>query len=786
MPFDPLVRPPSATDFSNTAWTLGNTLGNLPDVFRQAQEDQIKLDTMRKLQGLQLTDAQGNINPQAYSAMAQILAPTNPAVAANLLSKGQEQQDIAWARNVTPGGGGASGATAGAPPAPVSFAPQVSSMVDAAATQYGVDPGLYSRLINQESGGNPNVRDSPAGAQGIAQFMPGTAREYGVNPRDPQSSISGGARYLRDMIARFGGNVGLGVAAYNWGPEKVEAWVRRGAPPGQVPGETRNYVRNITGQDINSWASQGTRLSASAPPQQRPPGAPQLDAQGNAQGNEIVDRSGGVRTADETPLPRPRPAEADAVPASANAATPAPAITPAQSGGPGTYTTGWGGATPAPAEPAPAPPSNAVLPGMVPTTAVPAAQAPGGAIPGATAALTPPQAALPQPAPPPPQAAPPQAAPPQAAQATPRAPVEIPQLGHRAQLPPGYTNWEQAVDDLRNRGNLIIQRGAGRNPALDRMGKNLLDQADDIEKSWGPQKLGPGEYYYPATGEMVDIYERAARANMSEKQLELASWTQIQTGKSIYTARSGLGDRMRGIVADHIGDMLEKADVAPWKVAGIQQDFQTGAAGKRILQARAGNLTLAESEANKFLPNVDATVAALDRTRFPTLNSVIRRAEIATGDPREIEAAIAIRSFVATYARVLKPTGGVIGVHDMEEATKLLDPIWSKGQITGAMKQFGVELKNARSALNDAFTQFNNTGRWAIPSELYKTEAGRRRALRILAGEETYETEDSKTAAPGGAAAGGAAPAGGGGAAPAGGGDFQDVPGHPGVKMRVR
>lgn len=92
-----------------------------------------------------------------------------------------------------------------------------SSLVNAAAAKYGLDPALINSVIQQESSGNPGLT-SPAGAQGLMQLMPGTAASLGVtNPFDPAQNIDAGSRYLAQMISQFG-SVDAGLAAYNWGP----------------------------------------------------------------------------------------------------------------------------------------------------------------------------------------------------------------------------------------------------------------------------------------------------------------------------------------------------------------------------------------------------------------------------------------------------------------------------------------------------------------------------------------------------------------------------------------
>lgn len=113
------------------------------------------------------------------------------------------------------------------------------STVLALSARYDLSPMLIEALVWQESRWR-EAAVSPKGARGLAQLMPMTARDLGVDPDDPYANLEGGARYLREQLDRFGGNLELALAAYNAGPARVEA--ARGVPPIV---ETRNYVASV-------------------------------------------------------------------------------------------------------------------------------------------------------------------------------------------------------------------------------------------------------------------------------------------------------------------------------------------------------------------------------------------------------------------------------------------------------------------------------------------------------------------------------------------------------------
>lgn len=116
----------------------------------------------------------------------------------------------------------------------------IESLVAEYARQYGLQESLIYAVIRVESNGDPNAVSS-AGARGLMQLMPGTAKEMGVtNIVDPAQNIAGGTQYLSKLVGLFNGDVRLALAGYNAGPENVRKY--GGIPPFR---ETQNYVRNV-------------------------------------------------------------------------------------------------------------------------------------------------------------------------------------------------------------------------------------------------------------------------------------------------------------------------------------------------------------------------------------------------------------------------------------------------------------------------------------------------------------------------------------------------------------
>ncbi len=117
---------------------------------------------------------------------------------------------------------------------------EIISMIDDTSAKYGVDAKLIKALVKQESGFNPTAK-SKAGALGLMQLMPSTAKGLGVkDPLDAKQNIEGGVKYVKSLLNRFDGNIILALAAYNAGPNAVKKY--DGVPPYK---ETQNYVKSV-------------------------------------------------------------------------------------------------------------------------------------------------------------------------------------------------------------------------------------------------------------------------------------------------------------------------------------------------------------------------------------------------------------------------------------------------------------------------------------------------------------------------------------------------------------
>ncbi|MDI3564051.1 lytic transglycosylase domain-containing protein [Bradyrhizobium sp. Arg816] len=141
--------------------------------------------------------------------------------------------------------------------APVSPTERFCHALREAAEASGIPVPFFARLIWQESRFKSN-EVSQAGAQGVAQFMPETAAEVGLDdPFDAMKALPASARFLRKLRDDFG-NLGLAAAAYNAGPGRIQKWLARES---ELPRETRDYVRIITGTRAEEWTERAGALA---------------------------------------------------------------------------------------------------------------------------------------------------------------------------------------------------------------------------------------------------------------------------------------------------------------------------------------------------------------------------------------------------------------------------------------------------------------------------------------------------------------------------------------------
>lgn len=162
-------------------------------------------------------------------------------------------------------------------------APKLQTILEKTARRYDLDPGLVREVARQESDFDPHSVSSK-GALGVMQLMPATARDLGVrHPFNAAENIDGGARYLKELLQRYDGDVPLTLAAYNAGPGAVDRYGRR-IPP---YAETRAYVKAITRRLKRRSHPLTTARGSKAPTQPAPSSSPVVWAGQDSAGNPV-------------------------------------------------------------------------------------------------------------------------------------------------------------------------------------------------------------------------------------------------------------------------------------------------------------------------------------------------------------------------------------------------------------------------------------------------------------------------------------------------------------------
>lgn len=184
--------------------------------------------------------------PQAGSALQAVLKSylANQPPGAEVNSQPEEPARHGQLQELT----AADAVTAPAAPVPGRDAGWLEPIIRRASARYGVDGTLIKAVIKAESNFNPNAV-SHAGAQGLMQLMPATARSLGVSDSfDPEQNVMAGTRFLADLLKRYNGDLDSALAAYNWGPGNVD---RR---PERLPRETREYLVRVR-QNMTSYST---------------------------------------------------------------------------------------------------------------------------------------------------------------------------------------------------------------------------------------------------------------------------------------------------------------------------------------------------------------------------------------------------------------------------------------------------------------------------------------------------------------------------------------------------
>jgi len=290
---------------------------------------------------------------------------------------------------------------------------------------------------------------------------------------------------------------------------------------------------------------------------------------------------------------------------------------------------------------------------------------------------------------------------------------------------------QQAADIKANREdklpNPVVVDGVlvDGNPKSDTYGQNITQRKAETPKPPSTRTYKSGnteitEQFNPETGE----YERLAtspirvaggeggssNAKLSPEDLDFMARQALAGDTSVF---AGLGYGTTGAanrvaLRSKMTQIAKENGMSGGDIAAVNARYFGTKAGERTLGTRSANIGMAVSEAKQLMPLALEASAKVDRTSFPSLNSILIAAAKGTGDPNVVKLGVATNSLINTYARAINPSG-VPTVSDKEHARELLENAWSKGQYAAAVAQLKMEMDAAAKSPDVVREEFRNS-----------------------------------------------------------------------------
>lgn len=240
MSVDPVATAEGLTAFRKAAAPGAAPATSFSEVLEaSSRQEQVSVTTAAEILRLKMMNSavdlgnqQQNQATRGFGGVQGVLDRFLEQVAKPAAAAIDDEEDAVATDAAGSGGGGAEGV--------VTLTAATEAIIRKAAARFGIDGALIKAVIRAESEFNPRAVSS-AGAKGLMQLMPSTARGLGVrDPFDPEQNVMAGTRFLKDMLSRYGGNLDEALAAYNWGPGNVD---RHGAE--NLPHETSAYLAKV-------------------------------------------------------------------------------------------------------------------------------------------------------------------------------------------------------------------------------------------------------------------------------------------------------------------------------------------------------------------------------------------------------------------------------------------------------------------------------------------------------------------------------------------------------------